>query len=380
MLHRPRHLGRHVPNAIALVAAASATPAALAHTFEIHNVELRIRADGTYAASVQVDLDALAVGASSGAPSAEVVASIEAMTDEQREDAEARAMRTVLVRTRVEFDGEKEIPDVTFPSRGPKRVGDPPEPTYFGISAELSGPIPPGARTVRFRASRAFNAIRLTILDERTGFSTEHLLGPAEASPPFPLDGAPPPAQSPAFFQYVVLGFEHIIPKGLDHILFVLGLFLLSLNLKPLLLQISAFTLAHTITLALAMTGVVSLPSSVVEPLIAASIAYVAIENIATSKLKWWRTLVVFGFGLLHGLGFAGVLTDLGLPPGQFVSSLVGFNIGVELGQLTVVALALAVTFPLRRLGNYRRAFVVPASAAIAAVGLYWAVERTLGG
>ena len=113
--------------------------------------------------------------------------------------------------------------------------------------------------------------------------------------------------------QYLWLGYTHILPKGLDHILFVLGLFLLSAQLKPLLLQVTSFTIAHSITLGLSMYGIVSLPSRIVEPLIALSIAYVAIENLVTRELKPWRIALVFMFGLLHGLGFAGVLRELGL-------------------------------------------------------------------
>jgi hypothetical protein len=115
------------------------------------------------------------------------------------------------------------------------------------------------------------------------------------------------------------------------------GLFLLSLRWRPLLLQISAFTLAHSITLGLTMYGVVSLPARLVEPLIAASIVYVAVENLVTSELKPWRIALVFSFGLLHGMGFAGVLRDVGLPRPQFLTALLAFNAGVEAGQPTVI-------------------------------------------
>jgi hypothetical protein len=175
---------------------------------------------------------------------------------------------------------------------------------------------------------------------------------------------------------YVVLGFEHIIPEGLDHILFVLGLFLLSTKMGPLLWQVSAFTLAHTVTLACATYGVIQLAPSIVEPLIALSIAYVAIENVCTSKLHAWRPIVVFVFGLLHGLGFSGVLQELGLPPGRVATALVSFNVGVELGQLAVIALAFLVVGWFRHRPWFRRRIVIPLSLAIAAVGLYWSLER----
>ncbi|CAN0588825.1 unnamed protein product, partial [Ectocarpus sp. 12 AP-2014] len=136
---------------------------------------------------------------------------------------------------------------------------------------------------------------------------------------------------------------------GLDHILFVLGLFFLSTRMGPLLWQISAFTLAHTVTLALGALGYVNIPGNIVEPIIAASIVYVAVENIVSDKLHRWRPLVIFVFGLLHGLGFASVLGEFGLPADQFIPALIGFNVGVELGQLTVIAIAFLLVFLAQR-------------------------------
>jgi len=180
--------------------------------------------------------------------------------------------------------------------------------------------------------------------------------------------------------QYLSLGYTHILPKGLDHILFVLGIFLLSPRIKTMLLQVTAFTVAHSITLGLSMYGIVSLPPRIVEPLIALSIAYVAIENILTRELKPWRLALVFMFGLLHGLGFAGVLRDLGLPRDEFLTALLTFNLGVEGGQLTVIAAAIIVTAPFMKKGWYRQRVVIPASVLIATVGLYWTVARLIVG
>lgn len=177
---------------------------------------------------------------------------------------------------------------------------------------------------------------------------------------------------------YLVLGFEHILPKGLDHILFVLALFFLSTKFRPLLWQVTAFTAAHSVTLALSSYGVISLPSSVVEPLIAVSIALVAIENIFTTQLRPWRPLVVFVFGLLHGLGFASVLMEIGLPGADFLTALITFNVGVELGQLAVIGLAFLCVGWFQENAWYRPRVVVPASLVIAIVGVYWTVERTV--
>jgi hypothetical protein len=159
--------------------------------------------------------------------------------------------------------------------------------------------------------------------------------------------------------------------------LFVLGIFLLSRRLRQVLAQVSAFTIAHSITLALSVYGVVSVSPNVVEPLIAVSIAYVAIENIFMSELKPWRLALVFAFGLLHGMGFAGALKELGLPRSEFVTALITFNAGVEAGQLAVIGAAfLLVGWYCSNRDWYRRLVVVPASALIACTAVYWTVER----
>jgi hypothetical protein len=184
---------------------------------------------------------------------------------------------------------------------------------------------------------------------------------------------------------YMKIGIEHILPDGADHILFVLAVFLASARLKALVLQISAFTVAHTATLALAASGVITPSSSVVEPLIAFTIAFVAIENLIFKDMTNWRPAVVFGFGLIHGLGFAGAFGELGLPPGQFWSALISFNIGVEIGQLSVIVGATFIGVLARRAlrdpagtAGYRSYIVRPASALIGLTGLWWGITRLL--
>jgi len=177
--------------------------------------------------------------------------------------------------------------------------------------------------------------------------------------------------------RYIYQGFIHILPQGLDHILFVLALFLLATKTSTLLWQVSAFTLAHTITLALGIFGIFNLPSNIVEPLIALSIAFVAIENIFQQKLTKWRLPIIFVFGLLHGLGFASVLVELGLPENEYVSSLISFNIGVELGQITVILMAILATRWIANKPEYRNYVVIPASVIISGIALFWFYERT---
>jgi hypothetical protein len=180
------------------------------------------------------------------------------------------------------------------------------------------------------------------------------------------------------FGHFTVLGFAHILPYGLDHILFVLGLFFFSTRMKPLLFQVTAFTVAHSITLALSVLGIFALSPAVVEPLIALSIVVVGIENVFFRKVRASRWLVVFAFGLLHGMGFAGVLHDLGLPEGAFWPALIGFNLGVELGQIAVIMLAFALTVWFRGKPWYFARIVVPASLAISAAGLAWLAARLI--
>jgi hypothetical protein len=245
---------------------------------------------------------------------------------------------------------------------------------------------PSGARTLQWRSRAIYGAYPFAV-QWVTGagaglprLETYEWLNGSQESSRYDLtvlaEGAAPPAH---FGSSIVLGFTHIVPKGLDHILFVLGLFLFAASTRALLLQVSAFTLAHSITLALSLYGVVSLPAAVVEPLIALSIAYVAVENLFTSSLRSWRLALVFAFGLLHGLGFAGILASLNIARRDFVETLIGFNVGVELGQLAVIAAAGLVVWRLRLSpSDYRRIVVRPASATIAAAGVFWVVERTM--
>lgn len=221
------------------------------------------------------------------------------------------------------------------------------------------------------------NVVRWFPVGNPEGIVTEWLQ-PGEISAPYVLAGGSNANAGSTIVDYIRIGFEHIVPKGLDHILFVLGLFLLSIRVRPLLLQVTAFTVAHTITLGLTIYGVVALPASIVEPLIALSIAYVGIENCLSSRLQPWRVGLVFVFGLLHGMGFAGVLSDIGLPESDFLTALISFNVGVELGQLAVIVLAFLLVGWWRHRDWYRARVVVPLSLSISAAGLYWAGERLI--
>ncbi len=190
----------------------------------------------------------------------------------------------------------------------------------------------------------------------------------------YTLEKAPP---GNVMWFYLKLGFTHILPQGFDHILFVIGLCLLSNKIKVILWQATAFTVAHSITLALSMKGLIVAPSVVVEPIIALSILFVAIENILLTELKAWRIIIVFMFGLIHGMGFASALNEIGLPRNQFGLSILSFNIGVELGQITVISsVFLLIVIPLGNKPYYRKRVVYPLSIAIGLVALFWTVQR----
>ena len=236
---------------------------------------------------------------------------------------------------------------------------------------QFTAPVPEGAEAVQIGWIRSYGSLvvrQMGVDEPYDGF-----LEAGQMSDPIALTGGNAMGGLATFFSYVPTGFDHIVPLGVDHILFVLGLFFLSTHLRPLLWQVSAFTLAHTITLALAALGYVAVPASIVEPLIALSIAYVAVENIFLRTLSPWRPFIIFGFGLLHGLGFASVLAQFGLPEQNFVPALIGFNIGVEIGQLCVIAVAYLCVYKARaysetgtRSGTAAALYMVAAAVVLA--------------
>jgi len=369
---------------------------------------------GGFRVDMQVDLDALALGVSQDTDDAELMAALDALSADELAQTVTDLRQTFLRRVRVRFDGETFMPEVSFPDAGSARARA--NNTVLGLTARLAGTIPRGAVELTLQASRAFPPLHITFVDVRAHAVTPERLdemlrfGPpmgedaneanaasndqlgellgdlvtsrqilqrGDRSAPYPLNRPPPQAgRWEVATQYLRLGFRHILPLGIDHILFVLGLFLLNTSWRPLLVQITAFTAAHTLALALSTYGIVSLSPSIVEPLIALSIAWIALENVVTDELKPWRPAVVFGFGLLHGLGFAGVLAELGLPPNEYLTALLSFNAGVELGQLTVIALAFVLLGAFRRRRWYRSRITVPLSASIGVIGLYWAFQH----
>lgn len=285
-----------------------------------------------------------------------------------------RAWPRIASDIRIEVDG-RPIPPVLVDLRIPE-VGDVevPRESVLIFRADL----PEGAAPVSLGWNPSYGPLVLRQQGAGEELYTGYLTSGA-LSDPLPREGVAQKSALAEFFEYVVIGFEHILPKGLDHILFVLGIFFFSTKLGPLLWQVTAFTLAHTVTLALATLKIVTVAPEIVEPLIAASIVFIAFENLRGGKIGPLRMGLVFGFGLLHGLGFASVLGDIGLNPSRFIADLIAFNIGVEIGQLTVIAAAyIAVASWARAKPFYRPFIAMPASVVIGLVGAWWVVERTL--
>ena len=275
------------------------------------------------------------------------------------------------------FDGNHHSPKYTSSQIPP--VGD--IDLARDAIVHFKGNIPAGVTSLAWQFQPTASVFRITGVEAKQNNREKVAMyvKAGEASRPIAISAPVGPAFITNLAKYITVGFEHIVPKGLDHILFVVGLFLLSARLSPLFWQVSAFTLAHSVTLGLGMAGVISLPADIVEPLIVASIVYIAIENLFTDRLSVWRPIVVFLFGLLHGLGFAGVLGEFGLGSSNFLSGLLGFNIGVELGQLSVIAgcyLLVGIRF-----GNktwYHNRVTIPGSLLIGVIGCWWFYQRVL--
>lgn len=348
-------------------------------------IEISVYTEGRFRVELRASIEALLTGINgqykntTEAPTSDEYDRLRKLLPEQLHREFDTFKQRMLDSIELRFDGElasASVTEVNIPEPGYTKV-----PRISEII--LEGEVPADAKSLTWHYPIAFgdNAVRVRQVDERNQqwhWSGWQWIREEKTSEPFSLTEV---FRQPTLFdvikEYVGAGYDHIIPDGLDHILFVLGLFLFSARVRPLLWQITMFTIAHSITLAMAMTGLIELPARVVEPLIALSIAYVGIENVWHRRLHKSRLVLVFMFGLLHGLGFASMLTDFGMPKDAFATALISFNVGVEFGQLTIVGLAtLALGLWFGNKPYYRRLIAVPGSLVISAVGLYWTWER----
>jgi hydrogenase/urease accessory protein HupE len=364
---RPRTIFRPLLFAAFLALTAAAAGAHQLGKLQVYTTFLK---DGSYQIDVPLDPSHMTPGDLGGSAGETRYGPIQGLKPAADQEF-GRLMRAFVDGATLAFDGRTVQPELAI---APPEPDGPPD----RVTLRFHGPIPGGAHAFSWKNSLKLGSYPLVLKNEGDESSVWQWLDAGAASAPFPLARSViPPTRWEVMRTYLKLGFSHIVPAGPDHILFVLGIFLLSRKLKPILQQVTAFTIAHTLTLALSIYGLVRLPPSVVEPLIALSIVFVAVENILTPELKPSRIALVFCFGLLHGLGFAGVLSEMGLPRSEFLTALLSFNLGVEGGQLTVIAVAfLLVGLPFRKQIWYRQRVVIPASFLIAAVGLYWSVQR----
>jgi hypothetical protein len=284
-----------------------------------------------------------------------------------------RLLRSFVDGAALAFDGRPVQPAVAIAPPDPDAPAD-------RVTVRLRGDIPGGARTFRWTNAIRIGSYPLVLKNEGDESSAWQWLEAGVASQPFALaKEVVPPTRWELVRRFLQLGFTHVVPQGPDLILFVLGIFLLSQRLQPLLQQVIAFSIAQALTLALCAYGVLRAPPAVVEPLIALSVVGVAAANLLTPRLRPWRIVLVFACGLLLGLGLGRVLSAAPPPRSGLLTALLGFAAGVEGGQLAVIAVAaLLVGLPFRNQGWYRRRVVIPASCLIAAVGLYWSVQRAL--
>ncbi|MEJ6810690.1 MAG: HupE/UreJ family protein [Oceanospirillaceae bacterium] len=356
-----------------------------AHQLRPAIVNLEFTQNSSVKVHIQTNIESLIAGIDSShddtddSPQTELYNQLRALSSEQLTREFKLLEESIISQLNLAFDGVKSdlsLVRLDIPVIGnldKSRLSD------LHLLAFIPNPSDSDKPQVTWQYPKKFgNNVAHFYYDQTPQEKTSHWLTDGVMSPPFELNAAytPKPFTQVAT-EYTVLGFEHFVPTGIDHILFVLGLFLLSVKLRPLLLQVTAFTLAHSITLGLTIYGVISLSPSVVEPLIALSIVAVGIENMLVKTVKIRRVVVVFLFGLLHGMGFAGVLSQLGLPESDFATALVFFNIGVEAGQLFVIAVAfLCVFWLLKKQQLYRQWVVIPVSALISLIGLYWTYER----
>ncbi|MCW9013646.1 MAG: HupE/UreJ family protein [Gammaproteobacteria bacterium] len=348
-------------------------------------VEISVNTNGSYRVEVRASIEAMLTGIDSrykntqDAPNAEDYDELRVLQADELEEIFTSFHQQFINEVKLKFDNQLaplQITNVEIPEPGYTKV-----PRISVIT--LDGKIDRSVKTISwyYPARFADNAVRVRQVDENNEkwhWSQWQWLRNDQWSKAFSLTEVfTEQSLSSIIVTYVGAGFDHILPKGLDHILFILGIFLLSIKIRPLLWQVTMFTLAHSITLSLSMLNIISLPASIVEPLIALSIAYIGIENIFAHKLQTSRLIIVFLFGLLHGMGFASMLADFGMPANAFASALISFNIGVELGQLTVIAVAfLTVGIWFRHKAWYHNYITVPGSLLISAVGLYWTYDR----
>ena len=371
---------------ILLVLSLCIIPSAYADLVKPALIEIIVDKQGDVEIEIRASIEALLTGINGrfkntkDAPNADEYDRLRKMSSEQLQPEFNAFKEKFLSEVFLQYDKNRKITlnikEVNIPERGYTKV-----PRISLI--KLTGKVDLSAQSVQWYYPMSFGdyAVRLKQVNQakqQFHWSEWQWLRKDILSEPLSLTEII--AQKPLYKtigNYIELGYKHILPKGMDHILFIFGLFLFSSKFRPLLWQITMFTIAHTITLGLAMNGLFDLPARIVQPLIALSIVYVGIENMVNKGLKKSRLVLVFAFGLLHGLGFASMLADFGMPDNAFVTALISFNIGVELGQLSILLAAfLLIGLIFSKREWYKPLVINPASLLIAMIAFYWFIDR----
>jgi len=348
-------------------------------------VEISVFADGKYQIELRASIEAMMTGITSkykntqDSPFAVDYDALRVLKAEQLQVKFTPFKKILTQEIQLFFDEQRiklNIIDVQIPPPGYTKV---PRNSLIILEGKIDKQVK--QITWYYPARFSDNAIRVRQVDkinEKWHWSAWQWLRNDQPSKAFSLEEVfTEPPLIEVITDYIVAGFNHIIPKGFDHILFIFGIFLFSTQLKTLAWQATMFTLAHSITLSLSMFNIISLSSSIVEPLIALSIAYIGFENIFAHKLKTSRLALVFAFGLLHGLGFASVLADFGMPESAYATALISFNIGVEIGQLIILTGAyFTITIWFKTQKQFHNIITIPGSIMIGITGLYWTWDR----
>ena len=362
----------------ALLAAASP---AVAHNLSYALATLSFPAPGQVRIEIRAHIPALIMGGPQGTLGDQTLLQFMALSDEALAAREQVATANFLSELSLRADGRL-VDDiaVAYPEAVDLRADamTPKSSPRASAPIVLTAALPSGARSVDLALPTELGPSVLVAryADSRT---TTEALPDGQRTRPIRLSG--PNAlrdAAQAFAEFVASGFRHILPGGLDHILFIVALAVAAPRLGVLVRIATVFTLAHSLTLGLGALRIVEVPAGFVEPAISLSIAAVGVLTILNPQaaVRRERLAIIFGFGLLHGLGFAGALREAGLPRGLEAAALAGFNVGIEFGQLAVIAGALAAFGWWRDKPFYRPRIAIPLSALVVVAGSIWTIQR----
>jgi hypothetical protein len=374
---------RHVRLAFLSFLAISSAGAARAHDLERTRVWLTFESDGTFVLDVANDPNWLLlrledfVGDYPSISRAMPPASAP-LSDEAR-DAHLRALAPAFIDRVVLWVDHREIRPLSAEYLAPRRRTDADDLPPLGVY-RLRGRMPLDARAMQWYYGLVVDPYPLLVhrADGRAQ-PAETVLGSAWSSP-LDLSGQfREQTRLQIARKYAASGYRLMGSRGVEPILFVLGIVLLGVGLGPFLAQLAALTSASALASGLVVYGVASLSPRVVEPLVALSVACIALDNLAATDLTPRRVAALVLFGLLHGMSYAAALAAEGLPEARPLAALLGFNAGIALGQATVAALAYLLVTSYRQRAWYHQRIAVPISLAIAGVGVYWTIARTIG-